>query len=253
MSESLSRHSARSSASWQRWRMGELDTSSPRPSDSDGKEDSDGVFEPSLQQRANAQRAEFEALCQQTLAAARTEGYQEGFESGREAGYSEGLAQGRLAGEQELQAQARVALAPIAELLQTFHEALQQLDDSVADELVELAMETGRQLAGEALKSRPTQVLNLVRKLLHKEPLLSGQPRLWLNPADHKLVARELGTEFEAAGWALQPDDQISRGDCRVTSISGELDATQDSRWRMLLGQIRRPRRRQTAAEGIAK
>lgn len=248
MSEPGSNRSCTDGSRWQRWRMGELEA---RTTYADS--DSEGVFEPSLQQRANQQREEFEALCQQTLAEARSEGRREGFDSGREAGYAEGLAQGRQAGEQELLARASETLAPLAELLQTFHEALQQLDDRVADELVELAMETGRHLAGEALKSRPTQVLNLVRKLLHKEPLLSGQPRLWLNPADHKLVARELGAEFEAAGWTLQPDDQIHRGDCRVTSISGELDATQDSRWRMLLGQIRRPRRRPTSNDGTEK
>ena len=48
-----------------------------------------------------------------------------------------------------------------------------------------------------------------------------------------------LGKELKAAGWALQPDDQVSRGGCRVTSATGELDATWESRWQAVRQQVR--------------
>ncbi|MFD2437126.1 FliH/SctL family protein [Modicisalibacter luteus] len=79
-----------------------------------------------------------------------------------------------------------------------------------------------------------------MRELLHAEPALSGRPRLWLHPADLTLVKGHLGAEFEAAGWQLQPDDTISRGGCRATSSSGELDATLESRWESITQQVRR-------------
>ncbi|EWH03499.1 flagellar assembly protein FliH [Halomonas sp. BC04] len=123
------------------------------------------------------------------------------------------------------------------------------LDEEVANEMVELALATGRQLAGEALKARPRQVLELVRALLHTDPPLTGQQRLWLHPLDHKLVEQHLGQELEAAGWKLQPDDQLSRGGCRVTSASGELDATWETRWQAVKAQVRRRRPATAAAE----
>ena len=77
------------------------------------------------------------------------------------------------------------------------------------------------------------------RSLLHTDPPLIGHQRLWLNPSDRDLVAEHLREELDAAGWTLQPDDQISRGGCRVTSANGELDATWESRWAAVKAQVR--------------
>lgn len=228
---------------WRPWRMEPL---------TDGGKNSrqkSAVSEPRPAIDAARKQLERERLTrekerQAAIAEARRQGYAEGFSEGREAGYQEGLAAGLKDGEEQSRKATAAALEPMNELLQSFHEALQQLDEAVTDQLVELAMETGRQLAGEALKARPRAVLELVRKLLHQETLLTGQPRLWLHPGDYDLVQEVLGEEFRAAGWSLQPDDEMTRGGCRVTSSNGELDATQESRWRQLLSQVRRPRRR---------
>lgn len=231
---------------WRPWRMGPL-----------------GESERSARRKVNTVQHQLDAARRQTerdrlarekerqaaLDDARRQGYAEGFAEGREAGYREGLASGQEDGYRESRETTAAALAPMNELLQSFHEALQQLDESVTDQLVELAMETGRQLAGEALKARPRAVLDLVRKLLHQETLLTGQPRLWLHPRDYELVQETLGEEFQAAGWSLQPDDVITRGGCRVTSSNGEIDATQESRWRLLLSHVRQPRRRTGTGE----
>jgi flagellar assembly protein FliH len=94
-------------------------------------------------------------------------------------------------------------------------------------------------LAGEALAANPAQVVDLVRGLLHSEPPMLGKPRLWLHPLDHELVREYLGQELQAAGWVLQPDDQVSRGGCRVTGANGELDATWESRWQAVRQRVR--------------
>ena len=79
-----------------------------------------------------------------------------------------------------------------------------------------------------------------MRELLHTEPPLVGQQRLWLNPNDHALVEEHLGNELRAANWKLQPDDQLARGGCRVTSAQGEIDATFESRWQAIQAQSRK-------------
>ncbi|RTR04403.1 flagellar assembly protein FliH [Halomonas nitroreducens] len=226
-------------APWRRWQMGELRT--PRR-ESDAASSAEDDARQASQREARRQQEAFDALREQAHRVA----YEEGLRQGREAGHAEGLAQGledgRRQAEQELERRLEETVSPLLPLAQHFGEAIEALDGAVADDLVELALATGRQLAGEALKARPRQVLELVRALLHTEPPLVGQQRLWLHPLDHRLVTKTLGEELEAAGWTLQPDDQLSRGGCRVTSASGELDATWETRWQAIQDQVRKRR-----------
>lgn len=224
---------------WQRWEMGEL------PSPQRGAASAGPSPEETARRKAAFQRqAELRALREKAMAEAREEGHRAGYASGHDeglkAGLAEGIEEGRAQAREELERQLQDTLSPLLPLAETFASALHELDEVIAEELVELALTTGRQLAGEALKARPRQVLEIVRGLLHTEPAMSGRPRLWLHPRDHALVEEHLGHELEAAGWALQPDDQVTRGGCRVTSASGELDATWESRWAAVKRQVRR-------------
>ncbi|MCQ4347285.1 flagellar assembly protein FliH [Pseudomonas stutzeri] len=231
---------------WRPWQMDELG----------------GAGEPQRQQREaqrqEAQRqaafkrnAELQALREQAQRQAREQGYQEGFAEGRQAGYADGLEQGRQAGELELQQTLQQTLQPLLGMAEQFRAALALLDERIAAELVELAMVTGRQLAGEALEAHPEQILEIVRELLHSEPALAGQPRLWLHPADLLLVKAHLGDELEAAGWRLQPDGAISRGGCRAAAASGELDATRERRWEALIAQVRQRQQAEGRTAGL--
>lgn len=218
---------------WRPWQMEELGRASEPPPDPE-------------QQRREAQRqqrlkreAELRAQREQARQEASRQGYEEGFAAARDEGYARGLEEGRKAGEQELREQTRAALEPLLELGKAFRQAVDQLDGEIAERLLDLALATARQLAGEALEAHPEQLLPLVRELLHSEPALGGKPRLWLHPADLALVRARLGNELEAAGWQLQPDAGISRGGCRVDGAGGELDATWETRWARAVARVR--------------
>lgn len=220
-------------SSWRRWNMDELQqvrSSSPPPDHAEQRE----------RQRQFEQQAELRALREQARAAAQQEGYEAGFAQGREEGYQQGLTEGRQTGEQQFESLRQERLAPLAVLASEFRQALNQLDDDIADTLVDLALATGRRLAGEAFDAHPEQVLARVRDLLHEEPLFSGQPRLWLHPDDLALIDDELTGELSAAGWKTQPDATLERGGCRVTGPEGELNASREARWEALLARTRR-------------
>ncbi|MFC2972536.1 flagellar assembly protein FliH [Azotobacter bryophylli] len=219
---------------WRPWQMEELG----RPQES--RPDPERQRREALRQQALKREAELQAQCERARQEAGRQGYEEGFAAARNEGYARGLEEGRQAGEQELREQTRAALEPLLELGKTFRQALDQLDGDIAERLVDLALAAARQLAGEALEAHPEQILPLIRELLHSEPALSGKPRLWLHPADLALVKARLGDELEAAGWQLQPDASISRGGCRISSASGELDATWEARWARVVSQVRR-------------
>ncbi|SFP44398.1 flagellar assembly protein FliH [Geopseudomonas sagittaria] len=219
---------------WQPWQMDELG-SQQEPA----RQQREAQRQEALRQAAFKRNAELQALREQAQQQAREQGYQAGFAEGRNAGYAAGLEEGRRSGEAELQQQLQQTLQPLQGLAAQFRAALAQLDEQIAAQLVDLALVTGRQLAGEALELHPEQILEIVRELLHSEPALSGQPRLWLHPADLLLVKAHLGDELEAAGWRLQPDGEMTRGGCRVAASSGELDATRERRWEALAAQVR--------------
>lgn len=235
MSETNHTTRGESQTPWRRWEMGEL-----RPPRQASEPHQEAPQAEARRREAERRQAEVEARREKVHRDGYEAGYREGLEAGHAEGLAQGLAEGHRRAQEELEARVHEELAPLATLAGEFGEALAGLDEALAEDLVDLALETGRQLASEALKARPRQVLELVRTLLHTEPPLFGQQRLWLHPLDHKLVQKHLGEELSAAGWTLQPDDQLSRGGCRVTSANGELDATWESRWQAVQAQVRR-------------
>lgn len=228
-------------SAWRRWEMEELTLPERRRAQAEAE--IQARDEASQAQADEHQRRERERALAKEQEQARQEGYEAGFAQGLEEGRREGMAQGRAeardAASEELERRLKEALSPVADLADNFSQALARLDEEVANRLVTLALTVGRKLAGEALEASPEQVLESVRALLHAEPEPVGHPRLWLHPDDQSLVQEVLGAELEAAGWALQPDDAISRGGCRVTSRSGELDATLETRWESIRAQVR--------------
>ncbi|QFT86634.1 Flagellar assembly protein FliH [Halomonas sp. THAF12] len=222
---------------WRRWRMGELHRPEPKAASTP---DPRTAARQAREAEARRQQRALDQLREQARQEAREEGLREGREAGHAEGLAQGLEEGRRQAREELERRLEETLAPLLPLARHFEEALADLDEALSEDLVDLALATGRQLAGEALEARPEQVLTLIRELLHSEPPLIGQQRLWLHPRDLELVTRHLGGELEAAGWRLQPDDQLSRGGCRVTSQRGELDATWETRWQAIQDQLRR-------------
>ena len=239
-------------SSWQRWQMDELPASNkssdPASSGPSAHQRKVLAAQKAAEQAHQREQQERQALYERLRQEAEEAGYQAGFQQGLEEGRAKGLEEGRLQARDELQEQSRLAIAPLNTLAKQFSEALERIDETIARDLVELALATGKQLAGEALQETPEQILNIVRELLHTEPPLVGQQRLWLNPDDHVLVEAHLGTELSAAGWKLQPDDQLARGGCRITSAQGELDATFESRWHAIQSQARKRHSPSTAS-----
>ncbi|HEB28042.1 MAG TPA: flagellar assembly protein FliH [Porticoccus sp.] len=167
------------------------------------------------------------------------DGHKKGFLAGKKEGYQQGLKEGRAEAKKELDHQVGNTLAPLSPLVSRFEEAIALLDSTISNELVELALAIGCQLARDRLDEKPELMLEIVRELLYMEPSMDSKPRLWLHPDDLSLVQQHLGGEFEAAGWRLQPDKNMSRGGCKLTSDHEECDATWETRCQAILAQVR--------------
>jgi Flagellar biosynthesis/type III secretory pathway protein len=195
------------------------------------------------QQQADEAQFEQQSELRQLREQARQEAYEEGLKAGREAGFQagheEGLELGREAGLAEYNAQLKTALTPLGELIKEADAAVQGMDAHLSESLLQLALTVGRQLAGEALAANPEQVLELIRAILHEDPMLTDKPVLLLNPEDLELVKEHLEQEISSVGWKLRVDDRLERGGCRLVSANGELDATIETRWQRIVHQLR--------------
>ncbi|REC96324.1 flagellar assembly protein FliH [Kushneria indalinina] len=214
-------------ASWQRWEMGRLERREAR--------------QPSpevLEQHNIPQRREDDDARREAFEKARQEGFEQGRREGHDAGYAAGLEAGREQAQQEyqleLESRLHEALAPVADMVNAFDAAAGRLKDDIAYTLVELALETGRQLAGRSLELAPEHILDDIEKLMMEHPTLGGTPRICVHPDDLVMVQKQLSTLLGDAGWQLKSDSSLSRGDCRLETDQIEIDATRDDRWERL-------------------
>ncbi|AWN16040.1 Flagellar assembly protein FliH [Salinisphaera sp. LB1] len=173
---------------------------------------------------------------------AKEEAENKGYEAGHAKGYAAGYAEGEAKIRAELQARvdAEIAerLAPIERLITQFGQATAALDERIGHQLVELAIETGRQLAGRALEIQPEHILDDIQELLENHPGLTGSPTLYVAADDLARIEHHLGQSLAGAGWRLRADVSLAPGDCRIEDDEREIDSTHADRWARLLQAV---------------
>ncbi|RWU09603.1 flagellar assembly protein FliH [Pseudidiomarina gelatinasegens] len=221
---------AHSNDDWQSWDMEPLSNSTKSSKSEQATAAEQAQFE---------RHSELQKLREEARQEAYHEGLQQGQKEGYQAGLEQGLKEGREQGLTEYTAQTKSALAPLGLLIKETDTALQNIETHMAESMLQLALTVGRQLAGEALAANPEQVLELIRAILHEDPMLNDKPVLLLHPDDLKLAQQHLEQELAAIGWKLRADDRLERGGCRLVSADGELDATIETRWQRIIHQLR--------------
>lgn len=161
-------------------------------------------------------------------------------EQARREGFEQGLKEGREAGASEFTERVQRLERLIAALDQPFEE----LDESVEQQLAQLAMIVARQLIRRELRTEPEQVIGVVREALAALPLAARNVRLSLHPDDAALVREALSLQQGESGIQVVEDPVLTRGGCRVLTESSQIDATVESRLNAIiantLGGMRR-------------
>jgi flagellar assembly protein FliH len=165
---------------------------------------------------------------------AQQEGYAAGLAAGQAAGHAAGYEQGKAIGIAEAQAQAAV----LRQIAAAFEQALAGVDAEMAEHLVSLAFDIARQVVRQNIAIDPTALLGVAREVMATEPALTGGPQLLVNPAELLVVETYLKDELLAAGWTVRADPTIERGGCRARAVSGEVDATLQTRWERVAAAI---------------
>jgi flagellar assembly protein FliH len=162
--------------------------------------------------------------------AARQQGYAEGFEagqaSGHASGYEDGLNEGR--------AEAAGELTHLQSIANEFGNAVTRADETIAADVLELALHLAKNMVRTAFEVRPELILPVVREAVDYLPTLQQPALLILNPEDALIVRDSIGHELEKTGWRIIEDRAIARGGCRIDTASNQIDAQIASRWQRL-------------------
>jgi flagellar assembly protein FliH len=166
--------------------------------------------------------AELEALRE----GARAEGYEEGLEEGRAAGRAEAYEAGRQEAAAEMESLRAIAA--------TFSQAVTAADETIASDVLELALHLARSMVRTAFTVRPELIIPIVREAIDYLPVLQAPAILALNPDDIEIVRTALSDELDKGGWRVVADPQVGRGGCKVDTASNQIDAQAAARWARL-------------------
>lgn len=178
--------------------------------------------------------AEHEALLQQAREQARAEGHAEGMAQGR--------AEAGLEWQQRMDDYVAGAGQDTARRMDTLVRALDaslgELQQRMAQELLQLACDIARQVVRQELSGNPNALLPVVREALGML-VAEGRPAtVRLNPADLDTLEAPLREEFGQAKVQWQADAAIAVGDCLVESAGTVIDGGLDKRWRRAIAAL---------------
>jgi len=155
-------------------------------------------------------------------------------EQARQEGFQQGLQEGRETGQEELLSRAR----QLEQILKTLDKPLEELDNSVEQQLAQLAMLVARQLVRRELKTDPEQVIGIVREALAVLPVAARDVQLALNPEDAGIVREALSLHEGEQAIRIVEDPVQSRGGCRVMTRTSQIDATIETRLNSVIAAV---------------
>ena len=152
--------------------------------------------------------------------------HNEAHEQGYAAGYAEGVAD------------AQAIVAHIGTVLGSLQEAVADLDQHVADQLLATSIEIANQVLRQSLRVKPELLLPIVREAVAALHPNMGHPALLAHPEDAALIRAHMGEHLAHNNWRIIEDTDITRGGCRVELGASEVDATLETRWRRVIEAI---------------
>ena len=166
-----------------------------------------------------AQRSALLAEAREQVAAARQQGYQDG--------YRDGL----VALDSFKESFATQTSSQVARVVQALDDDLGQLEQQMAASVARVATELARQVVRSELALRPGLVAQVAREAVNTVLMSARHITVLVHPDDHALVAQGCEEALAARGARLLAQPAVARGGCRVESDAGVIDAQVATRW----------------------
>jgi flagellar assembly protein FliH len=167
----------------------------------------------------DALQAEHRAELQVQVAAARQQGYQDG--------YRDGL----VALESFKESFATQVSGQMAQVLVSLDRELGQLEQLLAARVARVATELARQVVRSELGLRPALVVQVAQEAIDAVLTSARHITVQVHPDDHAMVVKGCAEVLAARGGRLLALATVPRGGCRIESDAGVVDARVATRW----------------------
>ncbi len=160
------------------------------------------------------------------------------YEETRTEGYKAGFDEGRLAGEQSAIAKNTQEAENFLRLIENLQTALGQMDQKIAEQLLDLALEVAQQVIRGTIESNKEMLLPTIREAIAALPLHHGHPSLHLNPTDANAIRGVVAEQLAHTGIQIVEDSSVLTGGCLLVAGTSEIDASIETRWKRVLEAI---------------
>lgn len=160
--------------------------------------------------------------------------------------YAEGFAQGQAQTALEWQRrmddyiaqQGQEAAQRLQAVLQTLDASLIDMQQQMAQQLLELACDIARQVVRQELSVNPNALQPVVREAVGML-VTEGRPAtVRLNPIDMDAMAQPLREELDGPGVQWMADAAVPVGGCLVESAGTVVDGSLDKRWQRAIAAL---------------
>ncbi len=178
----------------------------------------------------------------EALAQGKQEGHEKGFEQGLEKGYQEGFEKGMTEGSKKGYEESKGLLheqtVEFGNILETLSEPLEELDETIENELVNLAIGIAKQVIRREIKTDVGQIIAIIREAVKALPVAAEKLTLHMHPEDAALVRKAFALDDISSPWDIIEDPLMSRGGCRVETEDSKIDATVENRLAVIVATI---------------
>ncbi len=156
----------------------------------------------------------------------------------RKSAEADGFARGHAAGLAAAQATTTALQTQLDAMLEALSDPLAAVDEQVIEQLTRLATRIARRLVRRELRTNRSEIIAVVREALSVLPLGLRDIQLHLHPEDARLVSETLVPAEGQAAWHIVEDPVITRGGCRISSASSQVDATVETRLARVINTV---------------
>ena len=124
----------------------------------------------------------------------------------------------------------RAQVTQLQSVIDKLARPLDEMDAEVTEQLARLAMAIARQVVRRELRTDPTQIIAVMRETVALLPASARQECVYLHPEDAALIRDHLAAPGGDRAWSIAEDPMLSRGGCRVTTDTAQIDARVETR-----------------------
>jgi len=179
-------------------------------------------------------------ISEQELEEIREKARQEAYAAGYQEAYERGLREGQEAGQMMAAENMQPDIQSMHILLDKLSTELKEVGKTTGKELLDLAISLASTILKTKVELDQNIILPIVEDAIAQLPSAQVNASISLNPADANIVKKNLGDTLIANGWRIVPDQQLSRGDCKIETSQNLIDSSIDTRWERLTAILRK-------------